>query len=119
MPPNVTNSPSGSDQQVRNRKGLVNGKADDASAIQECKQERPTQPQKSSILIKILNFLLYFSVFLVILVAAFVFLPWEEYIFTDQELENYIEMYTQGVEDGDWVVRQFLATAEQNLTEPM
>lgn len=117
MPPNVTNSPSGTDQQVRNRKGLVNGKTEDT--IQECKQERPTQPQKSSILVKILNFLLYFSVFLIIFIAAFIFLPWEEYLFTDAELEDYISQYTQGTEEGDWVVRQFLATAEQNLTEPM
>lgn len=116
MPPNVTNSPSGGDQQVRNRKAMANGKTDDAAPeIKQCKQERTTQ--KPSIFSKIVNFFFYLSIFMVIFVAAFVFLPWEEYIFDEQELENYIDMYSEG--EGDWVVRQFLATAEQNLTEPM
>ena len=119
MPPNVTNSPSSGDQQVRNRKTLVNGKTDESRApeIKECKERTAAATQKSSIFGKIVNFFFYLSIFMVIFVAAFVFLPWEEYIFDEHELENYIDMYTEG--DGDWVVRQFLATAEQNLSEPM
>ena len=116
MPPNVTNNPSG-DQQVRNRKAVVNGKSDAAPEIKECKQERMATVPKSSIFSKILNFFFYLSIFMVIFVAAFILLPWEDYIFDEQELENYMEMY--GENDGDWVVRQFLATAEQNLTDPM
>ena len=119
MPPNVTNSPSGADQQVRNRKAVANGKTDESAApeIKPCKAERTAGTPKSSIFSKIVNFLFYLSIFMVIFVAAFVFLPWEEYIFDVHELENYIDMYTEG--DGDWVVRQFLATAEQNLSDPM
>lgn len=115
MPPNVTNSPtttSGNNEQVRNRKGLINGQTDKTSngtdktngQIKDAKQE---QSRKSiSILFKVLNFLFYLSLFLLIFVAAFIFLPWEEYIFDESEIENYIDMFTEG--DGDWVVRQFL-----------
>jgi len=50
-------------------------------------------------------------------VFAFLFLPWENYFFTDEELQNYLELLEDG-QEGDWVMRQFLATVDQNFTEP-
>jgi len=45
------------------------------------------------------------------------YLPWEAYIFSDEELQHYMNLLDENNE-GDWVVRQFLATADQNLTIP-
>jgi hypothetical protein len=52
----------------------------------------------------------------VILVASFLYLPWESYLFSEEELQNYIDMLEEGG-DGDWIMRQFLATTDQNYTE--
>lgn len=125
MPPNITNSQNG-EQQVRSRKVAINGTAkanenlEKTAEIQEDKTKAKTETKPKSILIKILNFVVYFTLILVFAVAFFIFVPWEDYVFDENELQNYIDMYSQGENaDGDWVSYQFLATAEQNITDPV
>lgn len=123
MPPNVTNNPTtnvqSQDQQVGQRKGLIkNGKVDEqANGLQTKNDQETTKLKAKTIVNKIINFVFYFSLILFLAVAFFIFVPWEDYIFDEHEIENYIDMYNEG--EGDWMVRQFLATSEQNLTEPM
>jgi len=118
MPPNITTSVN-SEQNVRNRKENLIEKekiSKDASKSLKEKKEETKKPQ--SIVSKIINFIFIVSIVLVVAVAFFIFFPWEDYLFDEEEIENYINMYAEN-QDGDWVVRQFLATSDQNITEPI
>ena len=119
MPPNVSNSSTSTvnnEQQVQNCKQQANEKESNGNKGKI--DTNDAKDKTKSIISKIINFLFYLSVFLLVFVALFIFVPWEDYLFDEGEIENYIDMYTNQ-EEGDWQVHEFLATAEQNLTEPV
>ena len=121
MPPNASSTNGSIANEVRKRpvsKTNLSRQIDDQKSIaNENTKSTKASPKTTKKYGTCVRVSAIFTGLFTFAVFAFLFIPWESYFFTDEELQNYLDLLEDG-QEGDWVMRQFLATVDQNFTEP-